>query len=273
MVDQYAVIGNPVEHSKSPLIHTLFAEQTGQSMQYERVLAPLDDFSGTVAALRQAGLRGANVTVPFKFEACQLAGELTPRARAARAVNTLIFSGQQIFGDNTDGVGLIRDIQRNLGVALAGQRVLLVGAGGAAEGVLRPLLEQRPLRLIVANRTLSRAQAMVGRVEAHEHARGMLLQAVSFKDLNGLHFDVVINATAASLYNSELPLPLGLLTADALAYDMMYGRETSFMAWARGHGARVADGLGMLVEQAAESFYLWRQVRPQTAPVIAHLRA
>ena len=274
MTVRYAVIGNPIEHSKSPLIHQAFARQTGQDIAYERVLAPLDAFPQVVHALMAEGYGGANVTVPFKLEAFALAQQLTERAHDAGAVNTLVFTTEGIVGDNTDGVGLVNDIQQNLNVPVAGKRVLLIGAGGAAEGVLHPLLEQRPSLLVIANRTLDKALRMVKKIEEQGDFRYVSVNAYAFDDLQGQSFDIVVNATSAGLSESTLPLPPGIFAPGALAYDMMYGRETPFMAFARTHGAaRVADGLGMLVEQAAEAFALWRGVRPQTAPVIAQLRA
>ncbi|ABE50710.1 shikimate dehydrogenase [Methylobacillus flagellatus] len=269
-MDRYAVIGHPVEHSKSPLIHAAFAQQTGQQLEYGKVQAPLDGFVAIVTDLQEKGYRGVNVTVPFKFEAYSLATELTPRARDAGAVNTLTFTDGAIHGDNTDGVGLVRDILQNLAFTLAGKRVLLLGAGGAAEGVLAPLLEASPLSLCIANRTVDKAEAMAARVRPGQTS----LDARGFDALADQEFDVVINATSSGLHNERLPLPSGLFAADALAYDMMYGRETPFMRYAREEGAsRIADGLGMLVEQAAEAFYIWRRVRPDTAPVMAALRA
>jgi shikimate dehydrogenase len=274
MMDRYAVIGNPVEHSKSPLIHHMFAEQTSQQLEYGRVLAPLDAFVETVHAMQTQGYKGANVTVPFKMQAYQLATQLTERAHDAGAVNTLMFQGDHIIGDNTDGAGLVQDIQHNLGIPLQGKRVLLIGAGGAAEGVLHPMLAQQPALLIVANRTLDKALAMVRKVEAQGEMLYVSVQALAFEDLPGQAFDVVVNATSAGLTDSHLPLPPTMFAAGSLAYDMMYGRETPFMAFARAHGAAyVVDGLGMLIEQAAESFYLWRKVRPNTASVIAHFKS
>lgn len=273
MTVRYAVIGNPIEHSKSPLIHQAFARQAGHDIAYERVLAPLDAFPQVVAALAAEGYGGANVTVPFKLEAFALANQLTERAHDAGAVNTLIFTADGIVGDNTDGVGLVSDIQQNLKVSLAGKRVLLIGAGGAAEGVLHPVLEQRPSLLVIANRTLDKALRMVKKIEEQGDFRYVSVNAYAFDDLQGQSFDIVINATSAGLSDSKLPLPPSIFAPGALAYDMMYGRETPFMAFARTHGAAVvADGLGMLVEQAAEAFQIWRGVRPQTAPVIAQLR-
>lgn len=269
-MDHYAVIGHPVEHSKSPLIHAAFARQTGQQLEYGKVLSPLDGFAATIVDLQARGYAGANVTVPFKFEAYTLADSVTARARHAGAVNTLTFRDGGILGDNTDGVGLVRDILDNQQCALAGKRILLLGAGGAAEGVLGPLLESLPARLCVANRTMDKAGAMVARAQAG----GTRLDAAGFGELAGQVFDVVINATSSGLSNERLPLPAGLFADGALAYDMMYGRETPFMAFAREAGVqRVVDGLGMLVEQAAEAFFIWRQVRPATAPVMEMVRA
>ena len=271
-MDRYAVIGNPVAHSKSPAIHAAFARQAGERLTYEALLAPLDAFAETVAAFRAAGGRGLNVTVPFKLEAFALAERRSPRAQAAGAVNTLAFDADGIFGDNTDGAGLVRDLTHNLACPLAGRRILLLGAGGAARGVVLPLLAAHPATLTLANRTESKAHALV---DAFRPAAGAAaLDACGFAALAGRRFDVVINATAASLADEAPPLPAGLYAAGALAYDMMYGRgDTPFLAAARRDGAaRLADGLGMLVEQAAESFLLWRGVRPDTAPVLADLR-
>jgi len=265
MTDRYAVFGHPIAHSKSPLIHAAFARQTGQEMTYEAILAPLDGFAESVTAFVAAGGRGANVTVPFKEEAFRLAGRLTPRARRAGAVNTLVFDTDGILGDNTDGAGLVADLTRNLYRTLAGRRILLLGAGGAARGVIEPLLEAQPAALVIANRTVGRAQEL-----AELFDRG--IRACGF-DSADTPFDLVINATAASLAGELPPLSPRIFTPDTLAYDMMYGRDTPFLAFARAQGAATADGLGMLVEQAAEAFQLWRGVRPDTAPVIASLRA
>jgi shikimate dehydrogenase len=266
MTDLYAVVGNPVAHSKSPLIHAEFARQTGQDMAYERLLAPLDGFVETVEAFRRAGGKGLNVTVPFKEEAFHYARQKTARAQDAGAVNTLKFDNGEIIGDNTDGAGLVSDLTSNLKQALAGKRILLMGAGGAARGVIGPLLARQPAALVLANRTLEKAQQLAELFDSR-------LAAVSYEALAGRRFDIVINATAASLKGELPPLPDNLFSPGALAYDMMYGSETPFMAWAREHGAaQVADGLGMLIEQAAESFYLWRGERPDTATVISKLR-
>jgi shikimate dehydrogenase len=267
MPDQYAVIGNPVAHSKSPQIHAAFARQTGQDLTYERLLAPTHAFIETASAFRARGGRGLNVTLPFKGEAFRFATQLSERARAAEAVNTLKFEGNAIFGDNTDGAGLVNDLARNLGCAVAGRRVLLLGAGGAARGVIKPLLERQPARLVLANRTLGKAQLLA-------QSFGGGLEAGTYAALAGRQFDLVVNATSASLAGELPPLPPGVFAPGALAYDMVYGRdETPFLAFARGEGAAaLADGLGMLVEQAAESFFIWRGLRPDTAPVLKLLR-
>ena len=263
MTDRYAVFGNPISHSKSPRIHALFAAQTGQDISYEALLAPLDGFAGTVLAFAAAGGRGANVTVPFKEEAFRLATTLTQRARAAGAVNTLSFAADAIAGDNTDGAGLVRDLKANLGCDLAGKRILLLGAGGAARGVTLPLLDEQPGSLTIANRTAEKAVQL---------AAAFGIEGGGFEMLAGRSFDLVINATSAGLSDAPLPLPTGLFASSGLAYEMLYGRETHFMAQARAAGCRVADGLGMLVEQAAEAFLLWRGARPVTGPVLAALR-
>lgn len=267
MTDRYAVIGHPISHSKSPLIHKMFAAQTGQNISYEAIEAPLDGFAATVERLRRAGYKGCNITVPFKFEAFSLARELSARASAAQAVNTLQFADDTMFGDNTDGAGLVRDITHNLGRQLAEQRVLIMGAGGAAYGVVLPLLSERA-QLTVANRTPEKALQL-----AASFVQQARIAACAYQDLHGRQFDIVINATSSGLSNEMPELPPGIFAPGALAYDMMYGRETPFMAFARAQGAPVADGLGMLVEQAAEAFHLWRGIRPDTAPVFEALRA
>lgn len=271
--DRYAVIGNPVEHSRSPWIHARFAALTGQRVAYDKVLAPLDGFAATVRAFREAGGRGCNVTVPFKFEAAQLALETSARARLAGACNTLRFDDDGIWGDNTDGVGLVNDIRLHAGVGLRGARVLLVGAGGAAAGVLGPLLEAGPTEVVVANRTADKAQALVRTHQPVAHAALVQLRAAPLAE-PGAGFDVVVNATASSLAGDAVPVPATVLRPGALAYDMMYGAGArGFLQWARSHGATGRDGLGMLVEQAAESFLVWRGVRPPTAEVLRELRA
>lgn len=270
MSDYYAVIGNPVAHSKSPLIHGEFSRQTGQDMRYEAILAPMDGFLAAVAGFRQHGGKGLNVTVPFKLEAFEISARLTERASAAQAVNTLVLEVEAILGDNTDGAGLVRDITDNLGFSLLGKRVLLIGAGGAARGVIMPLLEREPRILAIANRTQEKAYDLQRRFSGSGN-----IVAIDYPDLHGERFDIVINATSASL-NGELPsLPTGIFGQESLAYDMMYGNgHTPFLQFARLQGAaRLADGVGMLVEQAAESFFLWRGIRPRTDTVIEMLRS
>jgi len=265
MADRYAVIGHPVAHSKSPWIHAEFARQTHQGLDYARIEAPLDGFERTVEEFRAAGGSGANVTLPFKAQAflyCKDA--VTDRARAVGVVNTLIFEKGAARGDNTDGVGLLRDLTVNLGCKLAGARVLLMGAGGAAQGVLAPLVAAGPRRLVVANRTADKARALARRYGAS--AGG------GYEDLRGEQFDVLLNATSAGLADEAPPLAAGQFASGALAYDMVYGRDTPFLVLARAAGAATHDGIGMLVEQAAESFFVWRGVRPDTAPVVAALR-
>lgn len=268
MPDRYAVIGHPVVHSKSPDIHARFAAQTGQQLTYERLLAPLDGFAATVQSFVEQGGKGANVTVPFKLEAHALATALTERAQAAGAVNTLKFDGSAILGDNTDGVGLVTDIMRNAGVSIRHRRVLLLGAGGAARGVMLPLLNEQPAELVIANRTVSKATEL-----AKQFAGQGNIHVSDFASIRD-RFDIIINATSASLASDMPPIAPAAFGTDSLAYDMMYGKEpTIFMRFAAQHGAIARDGLGMLVEQAAESFYVWRGVRPDTAPVFSELRA
>ena len=270
MTDRYAVIGNPVAHSRSPEIHAAFARETGQDLEYLRVLAERNGFARSVEAFRRDGGCGANVTVPFKEEAHQLADTLSDRARSAGAVNTLSFGQDGIHGDNTDGIGLVRDLTARLGFDLARRDVLLLGAGGAARGALQALLGQKPATLIIANRTVARATDLVSKFGDATNTR---LASAGFPSLAGRRFNLVINATAASLAGEALSLPDDLFAADALAYDMMYGRaDTPFMAFARARGAMVSDGLGMLVEQAAESFFVWRGIRPAAGPVLEALR-
>jgi shikimate dehydrogenase len=265
MADRYAVIGHPVAHSKSPWIHAEFARQTRQDLDYARIEAPLDGFERTVDEFRAAGGSGANITLPFKERAflyCKDA--VAERARPVGVVNTLVFEGGKVRGDNTDGVGLLRDLTANLGRELAGVRVLLMGAGGAARGVLAPLLQAGPRRLVVANRTADKARALARRFGAS--AGG------GYEDFSAEQFDLLINATSAGLAGQAPPLARSMFAPGALAYDMVYGRDTPFLALARAAGAAAHDGSGMLVEQAAESFLLWRGVRPDTAPVLAALR-
>jgi len=262
MSDRYAVIGNPIAHSKSPWIHAEFARATGQDIDYGRIEAPLDGFAQAVERFRAAGGKGLNVTVPFKQQAFALCEDASERARIAKAANTLVLD--RSFCDNTDGVGLVRDITVNLGFTLKGKRLLLLGAGGAAQSVVGALLEAGAAQLAIANRTVARARELAARFPG--------ASGCGYDALSGRSFDVVINATSAGLADAAPPLPDGVWNGSTLAYEMVYGRETPFLAAAHKAGARTCDGLGMLVEQAAESFFIWRGVRPATGPVLAKLR-
>lgn len=269
MTDAYAVFGNPVAQSKSPLIHRQFCEQTGEDMAYTKHKVPEGEFAQAADAFFAGGGKGLNVTLPFKLDAFHYATELTPRARRAGAVNLLIAEDDgQIIGDNTDGIGMVNDML-NMGWELAGKRVLILGAGGAVRGILEPLLSQQVECITIANRTLDKARQLV----QDFHDLGTL-EAVAFEALAGQQFDLVINGTSASLQGVLPPLPDHLLASGAACYDMMYAAEpTVFMRWAEEHNAeRIADGLGMLVGQAAESFYAWRHIRPEVVPVITQLR-
>ena len=273
VLDAYCVMGNPVEHSRSPWIHARFAELTGQAVRYTRQLVPLESFVAHVQAFRAAGGRGCNVTVPFKLEAAALADRLSPRAALAGASNVLHFVDGQIEADNSDGVGLVQDITVNAEFDLKGRDVLLIGAGGAAAGVLGPLLECQPRRIAVANRTLSKAQALVS---THQALAALQQVELNAHDLSQLRspFDLIVNATASSLTGGNIPVSATCLHPGSLALDMMYGPAAQgFMAWASEHGAQARDGLGMLVEQAAQAFALWRGVRPPSAQVLTELRA
>ena len=274
--DRYGVIGHPVAHSQSPWIHARFAALTHQALVYEPHLAPLDGFADTVRALAAAGVRGCNVTVPFKTEAAQGAASLSERARLAGAANTLSFRADGGYdADNTDGLGLMADITRGAGVPLAARRVLLIGAGGAGAGVLGPLLAERPAQVLLANRSPERAHALAARHADWAHQHGVALQACGLGDplLRAAGFDVVLNASSSSLGGAAPPVPSSTLKPGALALDLMYGPAAQpFLDWARAHGAVPRDGLGMLVEQAAAAFALWRVVAPPTAPVLAELR-
>lgn len=287
MTDLYAVAGHPVAHSQSPFIHALFARQTGETLAYGRLLCPLDGFATTVRQFARGEVdvgvtapasadgwqpAGCNVTVPFKFEAFALAPRHTPRAALAQAANTLRFDAEGWLADNTDGAGLVRDIEHNAGQPLAGRSVLLIGAGGAAAGVLGPLLMARPATLVLANRTLGKALDLVTRHASLARELGVSLQACALTDCQTV-FDIVINASASSLGGGAIPVTAQVLGPDTLALDMMYGPAAQpFLQWATAHGAQARDGLGMLVEQAAEAFWVWRGVRPQTPEVLLALR-
>jgi shikimate dehydrogenase len=268
MNDRYAVIGHPIAHSKSPLIHRLFAKATSQNLEYTAIEAPMDGFAATVRAFRDGGGLGVNVTLPFKLQAFEIATDPMERARMAGAANALKFEGDRIWAENFDGVGLARDIEHNLGVALAGKRVLICGAGGATRGAILPLAACGPTRLAVANRTADTAHRL-----KQDFAARVALQTGGFDALAGEVFDVVINATSTGLSDAGLPLPAGVFAPGALAYEMVYGKGlTPFLRQAQAAGvAHTADGVGMLVEQAAEAFAWWRGVRPETRPVIQRL--
>jgi len=274
--DRYAVIGNPIAHSKSPAIHAAFARQTGQHLVYERLLAPPDAFNETVAQFVRDGGKGLNVTAPFKLQAFALASEHSDRAEQAGACNTLAWRDTHWFGDNTDGVGLVRELTVNLRIELGGRDILILGAGGAARGIIAPLLAAAPQHMVVTNRNPVRAEEL-----ARVFATSAVLRAEAPEDLDGEHFDIVLNATSADastmhhhVTELKLPWPTTIFAPAALAYDLTYADEaTPFMRWAKAHGAvRISDGLGMLIEQAAESFLILRGVRPDTAPVLSLLR-
>jgi shikimate dehydrogenase len=271
-IDRYAVAGNPVAHSRSPEIHAQFAAQTGQDLTYERLLCPLDGFADSIRAFAASGGRGCNVTVPFKFEAHALAARLSERAKLAGAVNTLSFDAQGWFGDNTDGAGLVRDIEVNAQRPLAGKRVLLLGAGGASAGALGSLIAARPASICIANRSVDKAQALIAVHQPYAQTHGVTLAATGLDDC-GEGYDFLINATSASLGGAGVPVAASVLAPGALALDMMYGPAAApFLNWGRAHGAEARDGLGMLVEQAGEAFALWRGVRPDTAAVLSAMR-
>lgn len=267
MTDQYAVIGNPIGHTKSPLIHGLFAESCGQRIEYTAIEGSTSDFAGDVARFQAQGGRGMNITAPFKLQAFELATQPSERARLARAANAFKFEGDAVLAENFDGVGLLRDIEHNLGHPLAGRRVLLLGAGGAVRGALLPFLAAAPARLVLANRDMAKARVL----ESEVNDPRLLLS--TYEDLAGQSFDLVINATSASLTGELPPVPEAVFVNAALAYELAYGKGlTPFLQVARKTGVNtLADGVGMLVEQAAEAFAWWRGVRPQTGPVIERL--
>lgn len=270
MTDKYAVFGNPIAHSKSPEIHAQFARQTQQDMAYGKELAAIDGFAEAIKTFIEQGGKGANVTVPFKLDAYELADKLSKRARQAGAVNTLIIdSNGEITGDNTDGTGMVRDITENLGWAIAGKNILVLGAGGAVRGILGPLLEQNPAKVFIANRTVDKAKNL-----AQAFSKQGNIEAVAFNEIPHHVFDLIINGTSASLAGEVPPIPAAVIGTSTHCYDMMYSKAlTAFLAWAKQHHCtHIADGLGMLVEQAAESFRLWRGMKPDTREVIASLR-
>lgn len=271
-MDHYVVIGNPVGHSKSPLIHTWFAEQTGQDMQYSALLADTGHFAETVSTFLADGGKGANVTVPFKQEAFALVSHLTPEAQTAGAVNTLYLdTNNELCGHNTDGLGLVQDVIVNHGGSLAGANILILGAGGATRGILQPFLARKPAAITIANRTISKAEALADNFMAN---KGTSIKGCGFDALDGHRYDWIFNATSASLQGDLPPIPGSLVSPTTWCYDLMYSSAaTPFCQWAQAAGARkTLDGLGMLVEQAAESFQLWRGVRPRTADILTRLK-
>ena len=275
-MDSYCVFGHPIAHSKSPWIQSRFAELTGQTLQYEKTWVPLDAFNATVHAFKAAGGTGCNVTLPFKTEAAALATECSPRVALAQACNTLKFDGEHIYGENTDGLGLVTDLVSNAGFSLQGRRILLIGAGGASAGVLGPLLTQKPHCIWVANRSVDKANHLVARHASLAEMEGVDCQAFgsTHEAILSQSFDLVINASSSSLQQAALPMPATVLQPNGLACDLMYGPAAQgFLEWARAHGTEARDGLGMLVEQAAASFHLWRGVQPPTQQVLAELRA
>ena len=275
-MDSYCVFGHPIAHSKSPWIQARFAELTGQTLQYEKTWVPLDAFNATVQAFKAAGGKGCNVTLPFKTEAAALATECSPRVALAQACNTLKFDGEHIYGENTDGLGLVTDLVSNAGFSLQGRRILLIGAGGASAGVLGPLLTQKPHCIWLANRSVDKAIHLVARHASLAEMEGVDCQAfgLTHEAILSQSFDLVINASSSSLQQAALPVPATVLQPNGLACDLMYGPAAQgFLEWARAHGTEARDGLGMLVEQAAASFQLWRDVQPPTQQVLAELRA
>ena len=268
----FAVIGNPIHHSLSPQIHAAFAKESEIDMSYEAVLSPLDQFQDTVKKLITQKFTGVNVTLPFKKEAYALASTHSNQAKIAEAVNTLEFKDNQIIGHNTDGIGLVRDLEQNLHVKLANQKILLIGAGGAAEGVIYSMLEKEPSELTLTNRTIEKSNAIQNKMHAYAKNFNVNLNVIEIQKLPHHYFDVIINATSTSLIDADLGIDNKVFHAKCLAYDMMYGKETSFIKEAKSQGSKTSDGLGMLVEQAAEAFFIWHQVKPQTKPVINLLR-
>src|SRR5262245_18910661 len=272
MPDRYAVIGNPVAHSLSPAIHAAFARAARQDVAYCKIRAPADGFAAAASKFRDEGGKGLNVTLPFKHDAWRFVGAFSSEAAGAGAVNTIEFRPDGVVGHNTDGIGLVRDLRDNLRCPIRGKRVLMMGAGGAAYGVIEPLLREAPRLIVVANRTLEKALGLVRHFKTRSATSAREMTACSYQDLRSEKFDLIVNATSAGLNDAMPPLPQDIFAPRALAYDMVYGKMTPFLSFAQDRGARTSDGLGMLVEQAAESFLIWRGARPETAPVIEMLR-
>jgi shikimate dehydrogenase len=269
----FAVIGNPIHHSLSPQIHSAFAKEAGLHIDYEAVLSPLDEFKNTIHKLIAQKLSGANVTLPFKKEAYELASQHSNHARIAEAVNTLEFKDDQIIGHNTDGIGLVRDLEQNLDTHLKNKKILLIGAGGAAEGVIYSMLEKKPSELTLTNRTIKNSNVIQNKMDVHAKSFNVNLNVIEILKCPHQYFDVIINATSASLSDATLDIDHKVFHEGSLSYDMMYGKETSFIEQAKLKSSRVSDGLGMLVEQAAEAFFIWHHIKPQTKSVIESLRA
>ena len=268
--DRYAVIGNPIAHSKSPEIHQLFADQTGENIVYEKILAEKHNFTQVATKFFNAGGKGLNVTVPFKIEACNFVDQLADLAKHAGAVNTVIRQNDATYlGANTDGIGLLRDLKKTLRLQLINKKILIIGAGGATQGVVEPILTENPAELMITNRTLNKAEAIVDYFQAMRQIKSCSLNKIPAK-----HYDLIIHATSAALQSSELELPREIIGPQTYCYDLLYGdADTPFMQWAKNHGAaKVVDGFGMLLEQAAEAFYLWRGKRPDTAMAYNYLR-
>jgi len=268
----FAVIGNPIHHSLSPQIHATFAKNAGLHIDYEAVLSPLDQFQHTVQTLITKKLSGANVTLPFKKEAYQLAGSHSNYARIAEAVNTLEFKEDEIIGHNTDGIGLVKDLEQNVKINLAHKKILLIGAGGAAEGVVYSILEKKPMELTLTNRTIEKSNVIQNKMDVHAKSFDVSINVIEIVKLPHHYFDVIINATSASLNDANLNIVDQVFHEGSLAYDMMYGKETTFIKQAKSQASQTSDGLGMLVEQAGEAFYIWHHIKPQTKTVIDLLR-
>jgi shikimate dehydrogenase len=268
----FAVIGNPIHHSLSPEIHAAFAKDANLDMTYEAILSPLDQFKQTIKTIIAKKLSGANVTLPFKKEAYTLANEYSQQAKIAEAVNTFEFKNERIIGHNTDGIGLVRDLEQNLHIHLANKKILLIGAGGAAEGVIYSILEKKPSQLTLTNRTIEKSIAIKNKMHEYAESFGVDLNVVEIKQIPHQYFDVIINATSASLNEADLGIDNKVFHEKSLAYDMMYGKETPFIKQAKSQQAKTSDGLGMLVEQAAEAFFIWHHIKPQTKSVIDLLR-
>jgi shikimate dehydrogenase len=269
----FAVIGNPIHHSLSPQIHSAFAKEAGLHIDYEAVLSPLDEFKNTIHKLIAQKLSGANITLPFKKEAYELASQHSNQAKIAEAVNTLEFKDDQIIGHNTDGIGLVRDLEQNLNINLKSKKILLIGAGGAAEGVIYSMLEKEPSELTLTNRTIKKSHAIQNKMDVHAKNFNVNLNVIEIAKLPHQYFDLIINATSAGINNTELGIDHKVFHDGSLAYDMMYGKETSFIKKAQSQGSKTSDGLGMLVEQAAETFFIWHQIKPKTKSLIESLRA